>query len=365
MARERRGPDDDEPREAELDEEEGLEDEDFQFALKELLAAYEPVLAEDRERARDAERLQKEVRENLPTCDEEFELAGRIFDKFVTEDVAQRLLPVEGREQLGSIEEWRWCLRHIRCCIIFGWLVCRRPWTFRAFNYYLYRYWRCVRQTLDAPIADPPSAEDREDFAVLVSRALARIQAVPDRPAGDGRVPARDSRRGDRRHDRLRRGRGGGGGSLRAAVDRRGRAGAARPQGVRGAPSARELLVLSLLVSLRDPLRLLPRARTHAAGRRAVPQALPPLPAPLLPPVAVRDHEAGRERVRGRADGSRARTSSASRSSERRPARSATTTRSSGSLRARPTAPTARSASSTRAARRRARAASSTGRSAT
>jgi hypothetical protein len=173
MARERRTPDEEEPTgdAPEREDDEGLEDEDFQFALKELLAAYEPALAEDLERARDPERLQKEARETPPTCEEQFELADRIFERFFTDEVAQRLLPAEAREHLGSIEEWRWCLRHIRCCIVFGWLLCRRPWTFRSFNYYLYRYWRCVRQVLDAPVSDPPSAEDREDFAILV-RAL-------------------------------------------------------------------------------------------------------------------------------------------------------------------------------------------------
>jgi hypothetical protein len=175
MARQRTGPGDEEPTgaEHEPDEEEGLEDEDFQFALKELLAAYEPVLAEELERARDADRLQKEVREHPPTCEDEFQLAARIFDRFFTEEVAQRLLPVEGREQLGSVEQWRWCLRHIRCCVIFGWLVCRRPWTLRAFSYYLYWYWRCVRRELDAPVGDPPSPEEREDFTTLV-RALSQ-----------------------------------------------------------------------------------------------------------------------------------------------------------------------------------------------
>ena len=142
MARQRGGPEDVEPTpasgeaESEASEDE-LEDDDFRFALKELLAAYEPVLAEDLERARDPQQLEREVRERPVSCEDEFELAGRIFDKFLTEEVAQRLLPREGREQLGPVEKWRWCFRHIRCCVIFGWLLCRRPWTFRSFNYYL------------------------------------------------------------------------------------------------------------------------------------------------------------------------------------------------------------------------------------
>ena len=35
---------------------------------------------------------------------------------------------------------------HLRCCIIFGWLLCRGPRTFAGSSYYLYRYWRCVRE---------------------------------------------------------------------------------------------------------------------------------------------------------------------------------------------------------------------------
>ena len=153
--------------EQETDEQE-LQDEDFRFALRELLAAYEPVLAEELERARAPEQLEEEARKHPPSCEDEFELAARIFDRFFTEEVAERLLPQEGRQQLGSIEEWRWCLRHIRCCIVFGWLVCRGPRTFRAFNYYLYRYWRCVRQALDVPLGETLTDEDRRDFTTLV-----------------------------------------------------------------------------------------------------------------------------------------------------------------------------------------------------
>src|SRR5437764_1378314 len=59
-----------------------------------------------------------------------------------------------------------------RCCIIFGWLICRGPRTFRAFAYYLHRYWICVRQALGTPVSSPPTAEERQDFQTLV-QALA------------------------------------------------------------------------------------------------------------------------------------------------------------------------------------------------
>jgi hypothetical protein len=95
--------------------------------------------------------------------------AYALFEKFLTEDVAQRLLPAQARELLGPIEQWRWCFLHIRCCLVFGWLACRWPRTFRGFAYYLYEYWRCVRQVIGNPVADPPTAEQRRDFETLVT----------------------------------------------------------------------------------------------------------------------------------------------------------------------------------------------------
>jgi hypothetical protein len=158
--------------ETKASEREEIHSEDFQFVLKHLLDVYKPILEEDLRRANAPEELKKEAEARPPSCEDELELANRIFDKFVTEEVAVRLLPEEGRKQLGPIENWRWCFLHIRCCIIFGWLLCRRQRTFRAFAYYLYRYWLCVRQVLGTPISHPPTAEEREDFQVLV-KALA------------------------------------------------------------------------------------------------------------------------------------------------------------------------------------------------
>src|SRR5262249_2292694 len=147
--------------------------EDFQFALKGLLAAYEPILAEALDQARSPDALTDDALQHPPSCEEELQLAERIFEPFCIEEIALRLLPPEGREQLGSVESWRWCLGHVCCCVRFGWLLCRGPRTFRAYGYYLYRYWLCVRQALgDAPIGRPLTAEEREDFDTLV-RALA------------------------------------------------------------------------------------------------------------------------------------------------------------------------------------------------
>jgi hypothetical protein len=145
-----------------------IHNEDFQFVLKHLLAAYQPVLEEDLKRAKAPEELKKEAESKAPSCEDEIALANRIFDRFLTEEVAVRLLPEEARKQLGPIENWRWCFLHIRCCIVFGWLVCRWPRSFRGFAYYLYNYWRCVRRVIGNPVSDPPTEEQRRDFEVLV-----------------------------------------------------------------------------------------------------------------------------------------------------------------------------------------------------
>ena len=129
MARERKRPNQGDPQpeeHADAPSDDESQDEDFQFALKELLAAYEPLLAEDLERAPSARGAEKEVAANPPSCDDELQLGGRLFDRFFTEEVALRLLPAEGRDQLGPIEQWRWCLpphpllHHLR--------LARLPW---------------------------------------------------------------------------------------------------------------------------------------------------------------------------------------------------------------------------------------------
>lgn len=154
-----------------LDQKE-IHSEDFQYVLKELLNAYQPLLEEELNRAKNPEQLKKEAEGRPPNCDDEIALANRIFGKFFTGEVAIRLLPAEGRELMGPIDRWRWCYLHIRCCIIFGWLVCRAPRTFRAFVYYLYHYWRCIRQMLNTPVHSPLTPEERQDFQMLV-QALA------------------------------------------------------------------------------------------------------------------------------------------------------------------------------------------------
>ena len=142
-------------------------DKDFQFVLKELLSAYHPVLEEELKRAKSPEQLEDEAAE-ARNCEEELELANRLFERFASEKVALSYLPEEARKLLGEPQRWRWCLLHIRCCLIFGWLVCRGPRTFRSWSYYLHHYWRCVRQVLGTPVGKTLTAEEKEDFEVLV-----------------------------------------------------------------------------------------------------------------------------------------------------------------------------------------------------
>ena len=118
-----------------------------------MLAGYQPILEEELKRAKDPERLKKELLASTPNCEEEMALAQRIFERFSTPELATRLLPPEAQAVVGSIEQSRWCLLHIRCCLIFGWLICRRPRNFRVFVYYLYRYWLCVRQVIGRPVS--------------------------------------------------------------------------------------------------------------------------------------------------------------------------------------------------------------------
>lgn len=49
--------------------EDNVHDQDFQFALRELLAAYQPILEEELKRARSPEELKKEAEGRPPNCE--------------------------------------------------------------------------------------------------------------------------------------------------------------------------------------------------------------------------------------------------------------------------------------------------------
>ncbi|HLH37484.1 MAG TPA: hypothetical protein VKX41_22675 [Alloacidobacterium sp.] len=145
-----------------------LQDQDFQAVLNAFLAAYRPFLEKESSLAASAAALIKESQAHPPTCDDEINTAVALFERFYTKDVALRVLPDEGRQVLGNPDQWEWCYRRILCCLIFGWLVCRGPRTFRGFAYYLYQYWRCVRQALGQPVSVPPTVDEQRDFSTLV-----------------------------------------------------------------------------------------------------------------------------------------------------------------------------------------------------
>lgn len=150
-----------------------LNNPDFQKVLKALLTAYTPILEQQLTLAKNPAELQKEAGSSAPNCANEFAEANALFERFLTDDIALMVLPAAGRARVGPIENWRWCLQHIRCCIVFGWLVCRGPRTFRAWAYYVYQYWLCVRQSLGTPVSSPPTKEEAADFRTLVN-ALAQ-----------------------------------------------------------------------------------------------------------------------------------------------------------------------------------------------
>jgi len=146
-------------------------DPNFQAVLKALLDAYLPVLEAQLHLARDPKALEAQAA-TAPNCEAQFAEARALFGKFLNEDLALRLIPAQNREQI-SIENLRWCLEHIHCCFIFGWLVCRGPRTFRSWAYYVYRYWLCVRKALGTPVSHPPTEAEMGDFRILIT-ALAQ-----------------------------------------------------------------------------------------------------------------------------------------------------------------------------------------------
>ncbi len=95
------------------------------------------------------------------------EMAERLF----TEKSVMEHFPPEAREMLRDPADWRFCLAYIRCCWMFGYLVCRGCRDYRALSYYLYTYWRCVRKALGGGDPDP---RDFERLSRLLGETYAR-----------------------------------------------------------------------------------------------------------------------------------------------------------------------------------------------
>ena len=89
------------PRDAQISADE-LQNEDFQFVLKALLAAYQPILEEELKLAGDPAGLSKQAAGGPPDCDAEITRAIRIFGTFFSEEVAIRHAPARSPENPGS-----------------------------------------------------------------------------------------------------------------------------------------------------------------------------------------------------------------------------------------------------------------------
>jgi len=165
---------------------EGKDDDAFAVALEELRQVYDAVRNWQEAPGDDAG-----DDDTARICAAELAQANEIFAKYLTEHAARGLLPAEARELLADEAAWRNCYAHIRCCVIFGWLVCRRFRTFRSFAYYLYHYWICVRRAFGNPVHNPLTADEHRDFETLVTALagayrpyLADQLASVDFPAG-------------------------------------------------------------------------------------------------------------------------------------------------------------------------------------
>jgi hypothetical protein len=104
-----------------------------------------------------------------PPAGDDVALAIRLADRLYTDELAIRFFPRDAARVLGPGDEWRACLPLVRCCWMFGWLVCRGCRDYNALNYYLYRYWLCVRTALGRDPREPLSGREREEFRTLAA----------------------------------------------------------------------------------------------------------------------------------------------------------------------------------------------------
>jgi hypothetical protein len=105
----------------------------------------------------------------VPPPADDVALASALAERLYTEDVARRFFPADAAEVLGAGGEWRTCLPLVRCCWMFGWLVCRGCRDYQALNYYLYRYWLCVRVALGRNPRAPLTDREREELRTLAT----------------------------------------------------------------------------------------------------------------------------------------------------------------------------------------------------
>lgn len=109
--------------------------------------------------------LQPDGDEQRPTDD--VAQATYLAERLYTEELASRFFPRDAAAVLGKGEEWRWCLPLVRCCWMFGWLICRGCRDYTALRYYLYRYWLCVRTAMGRDPRAQLSPQERKEFEAL------------------------------------------------------------------------------------------------------------------------------------------------------------------------------------------------------
>ncbi|HEU0076804.1 MAG TPA: hypothetical protein VFQ76_04090 [Longimicrobiaceae bacterium] len=133
----------------------------------EFLKAFAPALQSGLDARASADPRLGEVAGGMPPTDD-VALATQLSERLFTEEMARRFFPRDAAELLGR-GEWRWCLPLVRCCWMFGWLVCRGCRDYQALNYYLYRYWLCVRTAAGRNPREQVSAREREEFRALAA----------------------------------------------------------------------------------------------------------------------------------------------------------------------------------------------------
>src|SRR5260370_33828017 len=82
-----------------------LHNEDFQFVLKALLAAYQPILKQELKLAGDPAELSKAAEAGPPKCEDEIARANQLFGAFFTDELAQKMLSAEHQQKLAPMHQ--------------------------------------------------------------------------------------------------------------------------------------------------------------------------------------------------------------------------------------------------------------------
>ncbi len=164
-----------EPKQPRLDDRAVMEDADFQAAFRLLLFACVP-LVERPWRGADSQRAGDDG--------EELALAGRLFERFFTEDAARRMAGPGYAECCDTSGAGQRCMRDMRECMTFGWVLGRGRRTPRAYAYYLSRFWMQLRnlggQTAYASLPEPERLEIQALLAGLAGAYGLRFEWLPE-----------------------------------------------------------------------------------------------------------------------------------------------------------------------------------------